>query len=137
MNDATEMTGIIRGYHAAREAMRDIAAMVTAGDWGRAEPWGGAGVVVTDVPADVTGNGWSDPLVAATGHVAELSWLFERARDAVQGLEGYGQWKEEFFGRMAEAVIAAGPDASARTHLGVAVWAGELTLGHIAERAFR
>ena len=123
-------------FHEAIAALRGLSDMVTAGDWGRAEPWGGAGVVVTDSPDEVTGNGWSDPLVAETTHVAELSWLFERARDAVRDLDGFGSWKHEFFGRMAEAVIATGPDASVKAHLGVAAWTAGLTLHTIAERAF-
>jgi hypothetical protein len=32
--------------------------------------------------------------------VKELSWLFEQLRDIFWNNEGYGAWKEEFFGRL-------------------------------------
>ena len=134
--DTTDKMTLAREFHDARTALLELAAFVAAGDWGRADPWYGAGVVVTSDPAEHDDGFWRTPEFAVTEHVAELSWLFERARDTVYDLDGYGMWKEEFFGRMAEAVVAAGPAASARTHLGVAVWAAELTLGHISERAF-
>lgn len=136
MND-TDKRDTFERFAAARRSLAALTDFIASGDWGRDEPWGGAGVIVADSTTEVGGNGWSDPLVAVTEHVAELSWAFERARDAVAHLDGFGLWKEEFFGRMAEAVIAAGPDASVRTHLGVAVWAADLTLGHIMDRAIR
>ena len=129
--------GTNKRFDEARERLRRLGADVLSGGVGRAEPWGGAGVIVTDDASAGPGEGWSDPVVALTPHVAEVSWVFEQARDAVSGLDGYGIWKEEFFGRMAESIVAAGPDAPLRTHLGVVLWAADRTLDQIMERASR
>lgn len=66
--------------------------------------WGGAGTVIANQPGDFeSGRFGTPPFIFVTPHVKEMSWLFFKCRDAVSPLEGYGKWKEEFFGRLARA----------------------------------
>jgi hypothetical protein len=68
-------------------------------------PWGGAGVVVTDKSdnPNVTASQsfYTDPRLVITNHVGEISWLFEKLVRIFNQIEGYGAWKEELFGRLA------------------------------------
>ncbi len=108
----------------AREELRRLSDMIAAGDWGVADPWGGAGVVVLEAAPVPAENSWfGDDLYVVTPYVRELSWLFERARDAVRDHDDFGMFKPEFFGRMGEAVNACGPDVPITTHLNVALFA--------------
>ena len=81
--------------------LKGISSKVAAGNIGMAQPWQGADVIITEVlpviPAD---SFYPAPRFVVTEHVGQLSWLFEEARDAFIGLDGYGFWKEEFFGRL-------------------------------------
>lgn len=108
----------------AREELRRLSDLVTAGDWGLAEAWGGAGVVIVDSAPVPVENAWfHDDLFVVTPYVRELSWLFERARDAVCDHDDYGMFKHEFFGRMGEAVNACGTEVPVTAHLNVALFA--------------
>lgn len=108
----------------AREELRRLSDMVTAGDWGLADVWGGAGVVIADsAPVPVENDWFHDDLFVVTPYVRELSWLFERAGDAVRDHDDYGMFKYEFFGRMGEAVNACGTEVPVTAHLNVALFA--------------
>ena len=68
---------------------------------GSSESWIGADVVITEVaPPPTNGGFYPDPRFVETKFVKELSWLFEQLRDIFWKSEGYGAWKEEFFGRL-------------------------------------
>jgi hypothetical protein len=74
---------------------------VEAGNVGMATPWQGADVVILKkAPSPSQGNFYPDPRFVETMYVEELSWLFEQLRDIFRNIEGYGAWKEEFFGRL-------------------------------------
>lgn len=117
------------------EHLDAIARMIADGDWGRAEPWGGAGIVITDTPPVSASTHWfSEPDYVITPYVSEVSWVFEQARDAVYHFDDYGLFKEEFFGRMGEAVTACGPDVPITTHLNVALFAARFFVSSVVSR---
>lgn len=67
-------------------------------------PWGGAGTMIRSSSEDLELTRFgTPPFVFETPYVNEMSWLFVSCRNAVRRLEGYGLWKEEFFGRLARA----------------------------------
>jgi len=82
--------------------LEKLSSEIASGHVGRSsEPWQGADVVITeDLPVIQSDTFYPAPRFVVTEHVRELSWLFENARDAFKGLDGYGFWKEEFFGRL-------------------------------------
>jgi len=81
--------------------LENISSAVASGKIGSAQPWQGADVVITeDLPVIQSDSFYPAPRFVVTKHVGQLSWLFEEARDAFIGLDGYGFWKEEFFGRL-------------------------------------
>ncbi|SCL25806.1 hypothetical protein GA0070624_3181 [Micromonospora rhizosphaerae] len=65
---------------AIRAGLRGIDQRVAAGQYARARPWGGAGVVVTEtgLPADRHRDFYSSPRAIVTPYVETLSWLFEQ-----------------------------------------------------------
>ena len=74
---------------------------VSAGKWNHAKLWQGADLIILEKAPTQTKEGfYPEPRFVETQFGAELSWLFERCRDIFMGLEGYGSWKEEFFGRL-------------------------------------
>ena len=74
---------------------------VSAGKWHQTTFWQGADVVILEkAPTQTIEGFYPEPRFVETQFVAELSWLFERCRDMFMGLEGYGSWKEELFGRL-------------------------------------
>ena len=82
--------------------------------------WGGADVVIVKrTPADSLGGGfYPEPRSVVTQHARELSWLFERLRDAFYA-EHRVDWetKIEFFGRLANAAnraLKSSPGINAR-----------------------
>ena len=82
----------------------DIASKINEGWLGEEDFWGGAGVIVTNVdPTPQEPGFYPDPSFVVTPHARELSWLFILLRDVAFGLDEYGIWKEEFFGRLAAA----------------------------------
>ena len=89
------------GVHA--EVQR-LGAEVAAGRIGRAQPWGGADVVLSDTPAPPSDERsfYPDKRYVVTPFVAELSWLFESLRDAFGSAIDY-QSKYAFYGRLADA----------------------------------
>lgn len=119
----------------AVEQFAALARMIAEGDWGYAEPWQGADVVVVDVAPTPTPNAWlPDYEYVVTPYVRELSWVFEQARDVVKDHDGYGSFKYEFFGQMGEAVNACGPDVPITTHLNVALFAARFFVQSVIER---
>ncbi len=66
--------------------------------------WSGADVVITSQVHEkvVAGGFYPDPRTVVTIFSAEVSWLFERLRDAFSGLLD-GTSKIEFYGRLANA----------------------------------
>lgn len=99
------------------EELDSLAKLVVSGQSGKAQPWQGADVVVTN--AIELGNPEVDsfypsPRFVVTQYVGEVSWLFEKLALIFSNEKNYGAWKEEFFGRlgnMANRVI--GIDANA------------------------
>lgn len=84
-----------------KDKIHELLRRVEAGSIGAAEPWQGADVVILKkAPAPSEGNFYPDPRFVETKYVKELSWLFEQLRDIFWNNEGYGAWKEEFFGRL-------------------------------------
>ena len=82
----------------------DIASKINEGWLGEEDFWGGAGVVITNVdPTPQEPGFYPDPSFVVTPHARQLSWLFILLRDVTFGLDEYGIWKEEFFGRLAAA----------------------------------
>ena len=82
-------------------SLDNLARLVAQDKWGSAEPWGGAEVgIVTKIPTASSGDWRPDPRYVKTVHMKELSWLFEQVRDIFMAIDGYGQWKEELFGRL-------------------------------------
>lgn len=77
-------------------------------------------MVTSKAPPPTVGGFYPDYRFVETPYVAELSWLFEQSRDAVWKLDGYGAWKEEFFGRLgneADAIGNESPTAGELQHL--------------------
>ena len=84
-----------------KDKIQELLRQVEAGSLGTATPWQGADVVILKkAPAPSEGNFYPDPRFVETKYVKELSWLFEQLRDIFWNSEGYGAWKEEFFGRL-------------------------------------
>jgi hypothetical protein len=84
-----------------KDKIHELLRRVEVGSIGTATPWQGADVVILkNAPAPSEGNFYPDPRFIETKFVNELSWLFEQLRDIFWKSEGYGAWKEEFFGRL-------------------------------------
>jgi ADP-ribosylglycohydrolase len=68
------------------------------------EPWGGAGVVITNSApkAQQTESFYPEPCYVVTADALELSWAFERLRDIFLPMLNGGS-KIEFFGRLANS----------------------------------
>jgi hypothetical protein len=72
--------------------------------------WGGADVMIRKVaPRPKTGDSfYPEPRVVVTEHAGEISWMFEKLRDAFYSEDRLdGCSKIEFFGRLANAVLRA------------------------------
>lgn len=66
--------------------------------------WQGADVVISVIQPELPDQSFYPlPRFVITPFAKNLSWLFEELRDLFINLEGYGYWKEEFFGRLANA----------------------------------
>ena len=78
-----------------------LSSEIASGEIGVSEPWQGADVLIRkDLHVVRSDSFYPAPRIVVTEHFGQLSWLFEKARDAFKGLDGYGFWKEEFFGRL-------------------------------------
>jgi len=102
--------------------LEKLSSEIASGHVGRSsEPWQGADVVITeDLPVIQSDSFYPAPRFVVTKHVGQLSWLFENLRDAFNNLEGYGFWKEEFFGRLGNAAtryLSRQPNAKVETLL--------------------
>jgi len=91
----------------------EVALSISAGLWGKADQWGGSGVViVAEVPTLKPGGFYPDPQFVETAYAGELSWLFIQLRDIATELDGYRLWKQEYFGRLAVRARTVPIDAS-------------------------
>lgn len=82
-----------------------IAERVRGGAIGQEEAWQGADVVICR-KAPPPGRGfYPDPRFVETEFVGELSWLFVKLRNIFWDVDGYGAWKEEFFGRLGNVAV--------------------------------
>jgi hypothetical protein len=96
----------------------EIARKINEGWVDSTDFWGGARVVITDVEPTPSEPGfYPDPTAVVTPHAGELSWLFVLLRDVANGLDDYGMWKQEFFGRLAAAAQSVPRDAEVRVLL--------------------
>jgi hypothetical protein len=74
---------------------------VHEGSIGTAKPWYGADVaIVSELPDSEPNDFYPGPRFVVTKSSQELSWLFERLREIFVDVDGYGQLKEEIFGRL-------------------------------------
>lgn len=64
--------------------------------------WGGADVVIAPVSIETSGGFYPEPRTVVTQFSREVSWLFEKLRDAFSDLLD-GSSKIEFYGRLANA----------------------------------
>ena len=88
------------------EKLLELKNRVLSNEIGTAKPWGGAGVQIVEVsPENVVDGFYPDPRSLETEFVAELSWLFEEIRNVFSEFEGFGQWKEELFGRLSNVAL--------------------------------
>jgi len=91
----------MRDPQKVRRSIESLADRVESGRVGRSRPWGGADVGIVEVaPPPRETQFYPDPRYVETPHVAELSWLFEELLQIFRELDGFGFWKEEFFGRL-------------------------------------
>jgi len=85
------------------ENLDSLAHAISRGEFGQADPWNGADVCVlgrNEPYANPKGSFYPDDRFLRTVYVPEVSWLFEQLRDLINRIDGYGFWKEEFFGRI-------------------------------------
>lgn len=76
---------------------------------GQEEPWQGADVKVlglVDTYTNPKGSFYPDDRLLRTIYIGEVSWLFVQLRNIFNTIEGYGLWKEEFFGRITNVANA-------------------------------
>lgn len=64
--------------------------------------WGGADVVIAPISIEASGGFYPEPRTVVTQFSREVSWLFEKLRDAFSDLLD-GTSKIEFYGRLANA----------------------------------
>jgi len=96
----------IRSCVAMKTEIENLVNEIRADQVGTSRPWQGADVVITRrAPAPSSENFYPDPRFVETRFVGELSWLFEQLRDVFMASEGYGAWKEEFFGRLGNVAV--------------------------------
>lgn len=89
-----------------KEQLAKLMESVRTSQIGTSKAWQGADVVVTKkAPSPSVDNFYPDPRFVETRFVGELSWLFEQLRDVFMKSEGYGLWKEEFFGRLGNVAM--------------------------------
>jgi hypothetical protein len=90
--------------HKQVAALELLSSKIASGEIGKAKDWQGADVVISQNPLEVEPNSfYPSPRNVVSSFSSELSWLFECLRDVFISLEGYGFWKEEFFGRIGNA----------------------------------
>lgn len=83
----------------------EIAEQVRGGTTGKDEAWQGADVVVCRKAPPPSRGFYPDPRYVETEFVGELSWLFAKLRNIFWDEDGYGAWKEEFFGRLGNVAV--------------------------------
>ena len=92
-------------------SLDNLARLVVQDKWGTSENWGGADVgIVTKIPTTSSRDWRPDPRYVKTVHAPELSWLFEEVSDVFMAINGYGMWKEEFFGRLGNRAASCPSD---------------------------
>ena len=99
------------------ETLDRLASKIIHGQIEPVRPSQGADVVILEkAPVLPPGGFYPDPRFVVTPHVNALSWLFHALSRAFCRLDGYGYWKEELFGSLANAAErhqAAHPRCSA------------------------
>jgi len=83
----------------------EVAQLVRTGAIVSEEAWQGADVVICRKAPPPSHGFYPDPRYVETEFVGELSWLFVRLRDIFWNVDGYGAWKEEFFGRLGNVAV--------------------------------
>jgi len=84
-----------------KEKILKLQKKIADGKISSSSPWQGGDVVILDkAPEPSVGNFYPDPRFVETKFVGELSWVFEQLRNIFWKNDGYGAWKEEFFGRL-------------------------------------
>jgi hypothetical protein len=69
------------------------------------EDWQGADVVICRKAPAPSHGFYPDPRFVETEFVGEVSWLFVKLRNIFWDEDGYGAWKEEFFGRLGNVAV--------------------------------
>ena len=84
----------------------EILETVRRGGVGIAKPWGGAEVIICETaPTEASNNSWyPEKRYVETKFVGEVSWLFIQLRNVFDKQDGFGRWKEEFFGRLGNVI---------------------------------
>jgi hypothetical protein len=80
-----------------------LSKLVISGLSGKAKPWQGADVVITNelkLGNSEVDSFYPSPRFVVTEYVGEVSWLFEKLARIFVDEDNYGAWKEEFFGRL-------------------------------------
>ncbi len=96
-------------------SLDNLGRLVAQEKWGISELWGGADVGIVSVLPTIPSRDWRpDPRYVKTVHAPELSWLFEEVRDIFKAINGYGMWKEEFFGRLGNRAASCPSDCTAK-----------------------
>jgi hypothetical protein len=96
-------------------SLDNVARLVAQDKWGISDLWGGADVgIVTILPTTSSGDWRPDPRYIKTVHASELSWLFKEVRDMFMVTNGYGMWKEEFFGRLGNRAASCPSDCTVK-----------------------
>ncbi len=86
-----------------RRDVRNLETRISSGEFGTAQFWGGADVVISDIPPEPRETGFfPEPRRLVTKSAAELSWLFKELMTAFGPVYDAGM-KYEFFGRLSNA----------------------------------
>lgn len=106
--------------------IRALSARIAGGDFPRrsGSRWGFADTLIAETTPQAPVDDWRPlPRYFITPFAPKMAWLFSELAASTRGLTGYGQWKEEFFGRLANAgnsLIESDPTCTAQ-QLGLAV----------------
>lgn len=82
-----------------------LESLIQAGEWGvgSSQRYADVALVMRRPPNRADSFDPEDRYVV-TRYVAEIGWCFDQIREIFSELEGYGNWKEELFGRLGNMV---------------------------------
>ena len=85
-----------------RDQILELQTKIREGFIGTSVPWRGADVVILEKAPkpNRSRSFYPDPRFVETKFVTELSWVFRHLQEIFSYSDGFGQWKEEFFGRL-------------------------------------